>query len=54
VQLLGHSNFGTIADIYTHTLTEAERRASEALEKVIFGNLFPVPNWGTGNRIRVQ
>ena len=48
--LLGHSNLSTTADIYTHSLTEAEREASETLEKVIFGNLFPVvPKIGNGN-----
>jgi integrase len=40
--LLGHSSLSTTADIFTHNLTEAEREASEALEKVILGNLFPV------------
>jgi integrase len=49
--LLGHSNLSTTADIYTHNLTEAEREASEAMEKVIFGNLFPVvPNIGNENK----
>lgn len=49
--LLGHSNLSTTADIYTHNFTEAERGASEALEKAIFGNLFPVvPNIENGNR----
>jgi integrase len=49
--LLGHSNLSTTADIYTHNMTEAERGASEALEKVIFGNLFPVvPKIGNENR----
>jgi integrase len=31
--LLGHTNLTTTAGIYTHNLTEAEREASEALEK---------------------
>jgi integrase len=53
--LLGHSNLSTTADVYTHTLTEAERGASEALEKAIFGTLFPVvPKTGTGNRFSVN
>ena len=47
--LLGHTNLTTTADVYTHHLTEADREASEALGKKIFGNLFPVvPNLGTG------
>jgi integrase len=40
--LLGHSKLSTTADIYTHSMTDAERKASEALEKVILGDLFPV------------
>lgn len=49
--LLGHSNLSTTSDIYTHTFTEAEREASESLERAIFKDLFPVvPNSGTGNR----
>jgi integrase len=39
--LLGHSSLSTTADVSTHTLTEAERGASEALEKAVFGTLFP-------------
>ena|SRR2546428_370699 len=35
--LLGHSDISTTADIYTHIFTEAEREASVALEKAIFG-----------------
>jgi hypothetical protein len=33
------------ADIYTHTSAEAERDAAIALERAIYGDLFPVvPN----------
>jgi len=33
------------ADIYTHTSAEAERGAAIALERAIYGDLFPVvPN----------
>jgi integrase len=54
-KLLGHTQLSTTADIYTHNLPEAERRTSEALEKAVFGNPFPVvPKTGTGNKIRVQ
>ncbi|MEJ2110998.1 MAG: tyrosine-type recombinase/integrase, partial [Acidobacteriota bacterium] len=49
--LLGHSNLSTTADIYTHNFTEAERAASESLEKAIFKDLFQVvPSSGTWNR----
>ncbi len=48
-KLLGHSNLSTTADIYTHTSAEAERDAALAVERAIYGNLFPiVPK--TGNR----
>lgn len=48
-KLLGHSNLSTTADIYTHTSAEAERDAAVAVERAIYGNLFPiVPK--TGNR----
>jgi integrase len=48
-KLLGHSNLSTTADIYTHTSAEAERDAAMAVERAIYGNLFPiVPK--TGNR----
>lgn len=40
--LLGHSNLSTTADLYTHTSTEAQREASEVLEKAVFGDLFPI------------
>ena len=44
-----------IEDIYTHMSNEAERRASEALEKAILGNLFQaVPRIGTWNSFSVQ
>jgi len=39
-RLLGHSNLGTTADVYTHTFTEAEREAALALEQAIYGDLF--------------
>lgn len=39
-RLLGHSNLGTTADVYTHTSTEAEREAALALEQAIYGDLF--------------
>ena len=47
--LLGHSNLSTTADVYTHMSTEAQREASETLEKVVFGNLFQICSTnGTG------
>lgn len=46
-KFLGHSNVSTTADIYTHTSEAMEREAAAALEKSIFGNLFPVvPDFG--------
>jgi integrase len=39
-RLLGHSNLGTTADVYTHTFSEAEREAALALEQAIYGDLF--------------
>ena len=54
-KFLGHSNVSTTADIYTHTSEPMEREAAAALEKAIFGNLFPiVPNSGTGNNSLVN
>ena len=48
-KFLGHADIGTTADIYTHTPNEAERGAAVAIERAIFGDLFPVvPE--TGNR----
>jgi len=39
-KLLGHSNFSTTADIYTHTIEESDREAALAVERAIYGNLF--------------
>jgi len=39
-KLLGHSNFSTTADIYTHTSEESEREAALAVERAIYGKLF--------------
>jgi integrase len=41
-KLLGHSNLTTTADIYTHTSEASEREAAEAIEREIFGDLFPI------------
>jgi integrase len=44
-KFLGHSTIEMTADIYTHTSAEAERDAAIALERAIYGGLFPVvPN----------
>lgn len=52
-KFLGHSNVSTTADIYTHTTEAMEREAAIALEKAIFGNLFPVvPNLKLGTTIQ--
>jgi len=49
-KLLGHSNLGTAADVYTHTSADADRSAALALEQAIYGDLFQVvPNLGTRN-----
>jgi len=45
--MLGHSNLSTTADIYTHTSTDLDREAAKAIEREIFGDLFPdVPEKG--------
>ena len=50
-RLLRHTNMSTTADVYTHTSEESERGAALALERAIFGDLFPVvPNLGNGNK----
>src|SRR5262245_25522946 len=41
-KMLGHSNLSTTADIYTHTSAESDREAACAIEREIFGDLFPV------------
>ena len=44
-KFLGHSTIKMTADIYTHTSAEAEGDAAIALERAIYGDLFPVvPN----------
>jgi integrase len=49
-KLLGHSNIDMTADVYTHTSVEAEREAAIAIERAIYGDLFPVvPNLGNRN-----
>ena len=50
-KLLGHSNLGTTADVYTHTSADANRSAALALEEAIYGDLFQVvPRFGTWNK----
>ena len=47
--LLGHSTINMTADVYTHVSRESEREAALAVERAIYGDLFPVvPNSGTG------
>ena len=49
-KFLGHSTIEMTADIYTHTSAEAEREAAVALERAIYGDLFPVvPNFANRN-----
>jgi len=40
-KFLGHTNFGTTADVYTHTAADEDRDATIALERAIYGDLFP-------------
>ena len=40
-KLLGHSNLGTTADVYTHTSADANRGAALALEQAIYGDSVP-------------
>ena len=50
-RLLGHSEISTTADICPHTTDEVEREAGLALERAIFGDLFPTCSQkGTGTR----
>jgi integrase len=49
-KLLGHSNIEMTAEVYTHTSAEAEREAAVAIERAIYGDLFPVvPDLGNRN-----
>jgi integrase len=40
-KLLGHSTIDMTAAVYTHTSAEAERQAVLAVERAIYGDLFP-------------
>jgi integrase len=40
-KLLGHSTIDMTADVYTHTSAETEREAAVAVERAIYGDLFP-------------
>ena len=40
-KLLGHSNINMTADVYTHISQESEREAARAVERAIYGDLFP-------------
>ena len=51
-KFLGHADIGTTADIYTHTSNEAERGVAVAIERAIFGDLFPLfLKRGTGTTV---
>jgi integrase len=53
-KLLGHATIDMTADVYTHTSGEAEREAALAIERAIYGDLFPiVPNSGSRNNSAV-
>jgi integrase len=50
-KLLGHSTVDMSAKVYTHTSAESEREAALAIERAIYGDLFPVvPNLGNRNK----
>jgi integrase len=50
-KLLGHSTINMTADVYTHTSAEAERGAALAIERAIYGELFPsCSSFGNGNK----
>ena len=50
-KLLGHSNINMTADVYTHTSQESEREAARAVERAIYGDLFPIcSSIGNGNK----
>jgi integrase len=54
-KLLGHSTIDMTAGVYTHTSDEAEREASLAVERAIYGdlfqNLFPTRNKTSGSAV---
>jgi integrase len=41
-KFLGHADITTTANIYTHTSSDSDRGASVAIERAIFGDLFPI------------
>jgi integrase len=50
-KLLGHSTIDMTADVYTHISAEAERGAALAIERAIYGDLFPsCSSIGNGNK----
>ena len=50
-KLLGHSTSDMTADVYTHTSAGAERGAALAIERAIYGDLFPsCSSIGNGNK----
>ncbi len=49
--LLGHSTINMTADVYTHVSRESEREAAQAVERAIYGDLFPICSQvGNGNK----
>src|SRR5467141_4936316 len=40
--LLGHSTINMTANVYTHVSIESEREAAQAVERAIYGDLFPI------------
>jgi|SRR6267143_6792285 len=39
--LLGHSTINMTANVHTHVSRESEREAAQAVERAIYGDLFP-------------
>jgi integrase len=49
--LLGHSTINMTANVYTHVSMESEREAAQAVERAIYGDLFPIcSQLGNGNK----
>jgi integrase len=49
-KMLGHSTIDMTAEVYTHVSAEAGREPALAIERAIYGDLFPVvPSLGNGN-----
>ena len=52
--LLGHSTINMTADVYTNVSRESEREATQAVERAIYGDLFPSRETGTSQRLQTE